>query len=524
MAQAGSTEARGQVQSQIPCGLAGKLVLAVALASLMYVLFFHHLGVRDLWSSHEGRAAQHGRRILQTGEWVRLRLLDGRDELQKPPLYYWLVAVAGKLLGDVDTLAARLPAAVGAVLAVSAVGVFLVRQSRYRAAVLAMVILATCLRFTWLGRVGRIDMPLTAAVSWTLVGFFLGTQTAGWQRHAWLLLAWLALGVAMLLKGPIGVVMPGLVLTAWLAMTRRAGTWTQGSVWLRSCVWGVPLFLVLSVPWFVAMNQQTGGKFFEEFFIRHNVQRGLGGDEQLDGHVHPSWFYLAQIWVDALPWSVLLPLVLVGLWRRPEWRSLPTLQGLTWLTVPLVFLSLMRYKRPDYLLPAYPGLAVMLACVAEQWLAGQEQRRRWRLSFGLGAMVAAMAGGWLMYVDLVLPRMEGQREFRQFAAAVRSYVPSPAQVILFRVDSHHLVFRLGPTTERLWEWENLDWWVGRPAQVWFIMPRHWAEQAAQHLQQGQLYEVLAIEQVVNGRHEQPLVLLTNRPLKSTPQLPTALVR
>lgn len=520
MAHAGSTEALSQGQR----GLAAKLVTAAALAILMYVLFFHHLGVRDLWSSHEGRAAQHGLRILQTGEWVRLRLLDGRDELQKPPLYYWLVAVSGKLIGEVDALAARLPAAVGAVLAVAAVGVYLGQHSRCRAAVLAMLMLATCVRFTWLGRVGRIDMPLTAAVSWTAVGFFLAARSVGWQRQAWLILAWLALSAAMLLKGPVGVVMPGLMLTAWLMLARRSGSGAQARVWLRSSLWGVPLFLALSLPWYVVMNQQTEGKFFEEFVIRHNIQRGLGGDEQLDGHVHPSWFYLAQLWVDALPWSGLVPLALAGLWRRSEWRSQPALQGLTWLAVPLVFLSVMRYKRPDYLLPAYPGLAVMLACVVDHWLAEQEQTRRRRMWFGVAATVAAVAGGWLLYVDLVLPRMEAQREFRQFAAAVRSQVPSPAQVILFRIDSHHLVFRLGPTTERLWEWENLDWWVGRPAQVWFIMPRHWAEQAAQHLQQGQLHEVLAIEHIVNDRHEQPLVLLTNRPVKSTPQWRTALVR
>ncbi len=64
------------------------ILLAVA-----YVLFFHHLGQRDLWSSHEARAAQDATTVLKEGQWLLPRLFDGRQELQKPPFYYWLAAL-----------------------------------------------------------------------------------------------------------------------------------------------------------------------------------------------------------------------------------------------------------------------------------------------------------------------------------------------------------------------------------------------------------------------------------------------
>src|SRR5262245_21652923 len=94
-----------------------QLVGAGLLTLLGGFLFFHHLGERDLWSSHEGRAAQNAQSILDDRDWGLPRLFDRKTELQKPPLYYWLVAtIAWARGGAVDAWAVRLPAA-GAALA-----------------------------------------------------------------------------------------------------------------------------------------------------------------------------------------------------------------------------------------------------------------------------------------------------------------------------------------------------------------------------------------------------------------------
>src|SRR5262249_18371288 len=86
-----------------------------ALIVLCAFLFFHRLADRDLWSSHEARAAQNAQSILTTGDWLMPRLFDLRPELQKPPLFYWLVAGVAQLTGgDVNAWAVRLPAAMAA--------------------------------------------------------------------------------------------------------------------------------------------------------------------------------------------------------------------------------------------------------------------------------------------------------------------------------------------------------------------------------------------------------------------------
>ncbi len=120
-------------------------LILIAVPSL-YLLFFHGLGRRDLWSSHEARAAMDAQTMLDDGSWGMPHLFDGRPELQKPPFFYWLVAMFGWFRGGVDELAVRLPATL------SAVGTVLLvwRLGRPGAGLVAAGILSTAVHFTWL--------------------------------------------------------------------------------------------------------------------------------------------------------------------------------------------------------------------------------------------------------------------------------------------------------------------------------------------------------------------------------------
>src|SRR5581483_11127092 len=132
----------------------------------IFLLFFHRLADRDLWNSHEARAAMDAQTILDDGDWGLPHLFDGRVELQKPPLYYWLTAGVAWLRGGVvDAWAVRMPAALAASGCVAVVLLLTWRCGRVRTGVLAALILATAVHFTWLARVGRIDMPLTLTVT-----------------------------------------------------------------------------------------------------------------------------------------------------------------------------------------------------------------------------------------------------------------------------------------------------------------------------------------------------------------------
>jgi hypothetical protein len=266
--------------------------------------------------------------------------------------------------------------------------------------------------------------------------------------------------------------------------------------------------LLLTLPWFLWANQQTQGEFFRVFFWHHNLERGLGADDELEAH--PWWFYGLRIWPDLLPWSLWLPLGTWYVWRG-GWRSDPEARfGLVWFLGMALFLSCMSFKRADYLLPAYPGAALWLACAIERSLGKVSEVWRRAAWVGVGAVALACAAGWLVHVHLVLPQWEAGREQRSFAAEVRCRVPAPAPVLLFRTEAHQLIFHLGPPVDRLMEWENLDIWLCRPETIYVVMPPGCAAEWRDHLEAGRLFPVLSNSELAGKEHEEPLVLMCNR--------------
>jgi 4-amino-4-deoxy-L-arabinose transferase-like glycosyltransferase len=486
------------------------LISSLLLLSLTYFLFFYRLGDRDLWSSHEGRAAQDAETILEDGHWGLPRLFDRKYvDLQKPPLYYWLVAGVATLKGaPVDEWAVRLPSALCALGCVGLLFGFGIRQGRTWAGLLAALILATAVHFTWLARIGRIDIPLTFAISLALVGFYQGLLKKSW---VWFVPAYIGLALAVLLKGPIGLVLPGVAVGSWLffegelSKPWRARAWL-GLVHRLGLWWGIPLILVIAGPWFFWAASQTDGAL-EKSLWYHNVVRAIGGTDGM--RARPALFYIPRLAVDFLPWSVLLPIAVWYVFRQKRWRTDPEVRfGLIWLTSMMVLLSCVGFKRADYLLPAYAGAALFLGCVGERWL--QTVRHPMRFVSALGAVVVTCMVGWWIQVAWVLPRGEVQREDRTFAAAIRQHAPAPDPVIFFRVEEHALAFHIGRPLDTLLEWENLDFWAGQPRPFYVVMDTECAREWPNHLHRGSLEPVTSNVELAGGKHDHPLILLRTK--------------
>jgi 4-amino-4-deoxy-L-arabinose transferase-like glycosyltransferase len=468
-------------------------------------LFFHRLADRDLWSSHEARAGMDAQGILDGGGWGLPRLFDGRPELQKPPLYYWLVAAIARCRGGaVDAWAVRLPAALaglGCVLALT----FGLGRGRTPAGLLAGTVLATAVHFTWLARIGRIDLPLTLAVTVAAGAMYRARSE---RRPALRVASYLAVAVGVLLKGPVGALLPAAVVGLHLLVEARAPRPTSSPVPL-GLWWGVPLVLALTLPWFLWANAHTGGEFFRVFLWHHNVERGLGGSSL---RASPWWFYAPQFAVDFLPWTPLLLAAGVWCYRHGYWRADPDLRfGLAWFVAVLLVLSCARFKRADYLLPAYPGAALFLGCALRHRLRDAGPRRV-LLYRALTPLLAGLAvAGWVVRLEWVLPANEPLRDYRRFAAEVRGRAPRPREVVFFRTEAHALAFHVGRPLAVLVEWEELRSRLRQPGTHYVVMPAGSAGDSARFLAGLRLEEVLRNTDLSGGRHERPLVLLRSRP-------------
>jgi len=523
----------------------------------LYLLYGYRLGARDLWSSHEARAAMDAHSLLHGPGPVGVPyLFDGTPELQKPPLYYALAATAGALRGEVDAVAVRLPAALSAVGCVALLGGWLAfARGRPVLGLLAATVLATGVHFTLLARTGRIDMPLALATLAAVLGFVEAARGAG---RGWLVLAYVAVAAGVLLKGPVAVALVAAVLVPWWLLDRLPsppgfaggeGLGVRGEQAVRgekavrgeqavrgenaasprAAVapltptplppqsreargfrallrrwepwWGLPLVALLVVPWLAWIDAATDGTFFRVFLWEHNVERGLGTGRL---RTYPGWYYAPLLGVNFLPWSpVLLVAVVVALVRRWHRVDSELRVGLAGLAGMLGLLSLVAFKRADYLAPLYPFAAVGVAVLLERGLARLSAERCWRLAVSgcVGALLLAGVGQ-AVYAHTELARVEPRREQATFAATVRTYAGPGEPVVQFRTECHLLAFHLGPGRAILREWPDLADRVRRAGSLLVALPPGCVDELSHALPEARR-ERLAD----NGRHDRPLVLV-----------------
>jgi 4-amino-4-deoxy-L-arabinose transferase-like glycosyltransferase len=368
---------------------------AVLLAGAL--LLFAALGARDFWEPDEprhGAIAEEMRALRHGPAQLLLPRLNDEPYSQKPPLFYWLAALAGAPAGRVSEGAARLPSAL------AALGTLLVVLRLARAelgagvSVLGAGVLVTLPAFVDLARSARPDALLTGFVAASLLFAWRidrGTGAASGNRRG----MHLAIGLGVLAKGPVAALLPLVGLGVYLAWERR----------LRDLRRFVSLdALLLSVApglaWLAAVVALAPPGFFQEAVADNLLARYFSGTE----HERSLLFYLGELPVSYLPWSLVWPFALRGL--RPsafagsDPRAASALRFLlSFVGAGLVFFSLSAGKRSVYLAPLYPALALLTAALVQRSLpeGGVPARlERWLpLGAALVLVGAGLAARWL---------------------------------------------------------------------------------------------------------------------------------
>lgn len=318
----------------------------LTLALIASFTFFLGLGRPALSDSDEGFYAEAAREMVEGGDWLTPHF-NYEERWQKPVLYYWLTAATYVVSGPTEWAARWWSALSGLGLVLLTWAAARRLTARDEAAWLAGAIVATCYGYVAMARLALPDLPLT----------FLITLTIWAALERWWVVAGIAAGLGFLMKGPVALVVPAIVLAPIWWRERHVTP-----IRARDLAAAAAVCALVGLPWYGAMTLRHGPEYLQAFFVGDNLERFA-----TDRFNEPRgiWFYLPILIGGMLPWSlylVTLPWRSVASVARRQRRLTPAeWRLLLWAFAPLLFFTISIGKQPRYILPVLPPLAILLA-------------------------------------------------------------------------------------------------------------------------------------------------------------------
>lgn len=402
---------------------AGHYALLITVAAVLYL---PNLGAPSLWDIDEGNNAECAWEMLAADNWVIPTFnFTLRDD--KPVLLYWLQIHAYRCFG-VNEFAARLPSALAALLTVLLAYELGRRLFDAATGLLSGLVLASAVMFSAAAHFANPDALLNLCTVLTFLFAWHGFERPGWH---WFALTGASMGLAMLAKGPVGLVLPAAVGGLFLLWSRQFHCWFD-----RRVLWGVLAFVLVAAPWYGWVGAETKGEFLRGFLLKHNVDRYRN---PMEHHGGPIFYYAVILAVGFAPWSVFLGLAgwsSVEEWKKEKkraekedgaapvkvrWHGLVPESSLArahtflwcWILVYFVFFTLASTKLPNYILPLYAPVALLTARFLERWRRGDFQAPAWGLRTSLACLALMGVGvttGLLIAGGAIdLPRLHGRQ-------------------------------------------------------------------------------------------------------------------
>ncbi len=378
-------------------GVHTRLSLFWRLAALLFSAWatFHHLGDFDLLTPDEGRNAEVAREMMASGAWL-VPTYDGATYLDKPAFFFRAVALSLSAFGTTE-FAARFPSALFGFGLLIMVYAFCRRAYGERTAALAMVVVATTPLFMAFSRIVIFDMTLAFFVSGAIFSAFLAEEHDGRQRRNWYLLATLSAGLATLVKGPVGFLVPLLVMAVYHRVSGHTKTIRRFFAPAH-----IALFLAVVLPWFVGLSLACPD-FPYYGIMKESIARFTTTEFR---RTQPFYYYAVIIAGGFFAWSTLLPEGLREAWRQRGRLNAADRLFAVWAIVVVIFFSLSQSKLPGYILTGVVALGILVARVFGAALSGRSSRAQdWIRRACLG--LALVSGGLTITLWLVLLAPEG---------------------------------------------------------------------------------------------------------------------
>jgi 4-amino-4-deoxy-L-arabinose transferase-like glycosyltransferase len=322
----------------------------VALVLFAFLSFLPAIATLPVTDRDEARFVQASRQMVESGDYVDIRFQD-EPRYKKPVGIYWLQSAAVLASGqgtEAELWVYRLPSLIGAVLSVVLVAVVGVPLFGRPTAFLAAAVFAGCLVIGGEARIAKTDAALLATIlgAQAVLSRLYLKKAAG---QGAIFVFWLAIGAGLLIKGPIGPMVPALTAVTLVGLDRRAN-------WLRPLLAPAPIIIALlaTVPWFVAITLRSDGAFWLGSVGADLLPKIAAGQE---GKGAPPGTYLAALWLTFWPAPPLLLLALPTLWRAR--REAATRFCLAWALPVWLLYEAIPTKLIHYTLPVFPALALL---------------------------------------------------------------------------------------------------------------------------------------------------------------------
>jgi 4-amino-4-deoxy-L-arabinose transferase-like glycosyltransferase len=361
----------------------------ILLLVFCFVIYFVNLGRWDLWNPDEPRYAEVAKEMVKGGDWVLMHY-NGANYGNKPPLFFWVIALSSYLWQGFTSFSVRFPSALFGTLTVLLT--FLLGKDLYssRTGFLSGLILATSVEFAYISTRADTDSTLTFFTTASLFCFLRwyqhrpphlsplpigeregvrgGLIEKGSRRNLLIYGFYFGMALATLVKGPVGFILPLLVSLVYLAAQRD---W-KGIKGMRLLP-GMLLMIAIVLAWYAPAVWKGGKDFLNQTLMVHTIDRFAAGWSK----VRPFYYYLYNFPADFMPWVLFLPAALIyGFSREAFEKRKEFLFLFVWFVVILLFFSVSKGKRPLYLLPLYPATSLMIGKLWDDFISVRMERFR----------------------------------------------------------------------------------------------------------------------------------------------------
>lgn len=315
--------------------------------------------------------AETAREMIQYQDYISPRIY-GNFWYDKPPMYYWLVAGSFKIFGGGE-FAARFPSALLGICGVAMLYLAGRKLFSDRAALIAALVLATSIEYFYLAKAAVTDITLTFFLAGSLLAFLLK------RFH----LFYLCAALAVVTKGPIGVVFPAGIVFLYLLLTKNLAQLKHMKLFS-----GCLIFMLVALPWYLAMYYYHGTAFTETFLGFHNITR-FTTPEHSAGKL---WYYYIPVLIlGFFPWSAFM---VQAVYQAVRSSHQPLMFLIIWTVVVLAFFTVSQTKLVSYILPMYPPLALLVGWYIDRiWSQGDS--KAWKISAVLLTVLIMLLEGAL---------------------------------------------------------------------------------------------------------------------------------